>query len=155
LFKLIDHVVGLGGTVVTYRAGNCGSLTVRAEVTRLAGNTIGCLSSLSHDRLGLEGAGSGHGLALRAVVSGFALITSWVGLSMELRLGAEETSSAFFSDNTSTAIVTGGTFLTVLVTLVHKSTGRADGLTLLSGCADGLRNAFDGSIDGKWNGNQH
>lgn len=102
----------------------------------MARYAISCLSGLSHDRLGFEGAGGRHGLTFRTIESRLTLIASWVRHSVELRIRAEVASSAVFSDDTGTAVITSGTLLAVFVTSVHEGTSRANRLTLLICCAD-------------------
>lgn len=140
---LVDLVISLWWTVMTSWAFSSVSLTVLAEVTWLTSNAISNLSSLSNDALGLKWAWNSHGVTLWTVVTLRALKACRVWSSVELWLGAKETSSAFFSNDTSAAVASSNTLLTVLVTFVHEGTSRADRLTLLSLITNRLSNTED------------
>jgi hypothetical protein len=131
-FTLVDLIVSLWWTIVTGGALSSISLTILAKITWLASNTISSLSSLGHNTLGLKWAWDSNSGTSRAVVSNLALITSRVWCGVELWLRAKITSSAALGNDTSTAVITSSTLLTVLVTLIHESTGGANWLTLFS-----------------------
>jgi len=128
---LVNFIISLWWAVVTWWAFGCITLTILAQIAWLTCNTIGDLSGLGDDALGLKWAWNSHGGTLWAVVTLWAFITCGVWSGVEFWLGAEETSSAFFSNDTGTAVASSDTFLAVLITVVHECTSWANWLTLL------------------------
>jgi hypothetical protein len=138
---LVNLIIGLWWAVMARWTFSGVSLTIFAEVTGLTSNTISNLSGFSNDTLGFKWAWNGHSVTLRAIVTLWALKTSWVRSVVEFWLGAEETSRALLSNDTCTAVASSDTLLAVLVSFIHESTSWADRLTLLGLIANRLSDA--------------